>query len=98
MRFSSGKEMLEKIQHNGDFYSKEKEIYVFCYNSAGSIAYYDISNEEAEAFKEIGDYWSGYLGFGGSICDDPSHELYEEGDYSNLDWCNDNYEGEWEAV
>ena len=101
MTFKNGQEMLDML-FESDLYSKEKGIYVFDYNSIHSIAYYEINNEEFTKLKEkadeIGEYISGLLGPGGHICDDPSHERFEKGDYSNLDWCNDNYEGEWEEV
>ena len=99
MIFNNGKEMLDEIRE-WDLYSKEKEIYVFEYNECGSICYYYINNEEFLKLKkeaeENNGCISGLLGPGGWICDDPSHELYLEGDYSNLDWCNDNYKGEWD--
>ena len=102
MRFKSGEEMLTIIQEGIDLYNKEKEIYVFVYNVEGSICYYNINNKEAEKLKqqskECCDGWAAFLGFGGWVVDDPSHELFEEGDESNLDWCNENYEGEWEIV
>ena len=43
-------------------------------------------------------YVGGLLGSGGRIVDDPSYGGFEDGDYSNLDWCNDNYDGEWIEV
>ena len=102
MRFKSGKRMLKVLQSDRDLYNKEKEIYVFRYNSAGSIAYYYIDNDEAEELRqrsiEEGVYWGAFLGPGGRIADDPSYENFEDGDYSNIDWCRDNYKGEWEVV
>ena len=102
MRFNSGQEMLDVITDQCDLYSKEKEIYVFSYNASGSIAYYNIDNKRMNKLRieaeENGEYVSGLLGPGGRIVDDPSYGDYEEGDYSNLDWCNDNYDGEWEEV
>ena len=100
MRFESGKEMLDCI-YDTDLYNAEKEIYVFQYNEVGSIACYNISNKEAEKLRELskendGEYWGAFLGIGGYIYDDPEYDGFEEGDYSNLDWCNDNFEGEWE--
>lgn len=99
MRFKSGKEMLDVILSGTDLYSPEKETYVFLYNDAGSIAHYSIDKEKADELadkaKKYDDYWAGFLGVGGSIADDPSYEDFEEGDYSNLDWCNDMYDGEW---
>lgn len=93
--------MLNTIADN-DLYNKDKEIYVFDYNMDHSIAYYNIDNETFRKLKakadEIGEYVGALLGVGGWIVDDPSYEDFKEGDYSNLDWCNDNFDGEWEAV
>lgn len=102
MKFKNGKEMLEEIQSGTDLYNPRTEQYAFLYNESGSIAVYTISNEHAAKLeklaKEQGEYWGAFLGSGGSIYDDPSYEDYEEENYSNLDWCNDNYEGDWEDV
>lgn len=102
MVFKDGKEMLAEIQADTDLYNPVTEQYVFCYNAAGSIAVYNISNKEAsklrEMAKQAGEYWGAFLGPGGYIYDDLGYEDYEEGDISNLDWCNNNYEGEWEDV
>lgn len=102
MQFNSGKEMLDYLINCGDLYSKDKEIYVFDYNLNHSIAYYYIDNEKMkelwEEAKENSMYVGGLLGIGGYIVDDPSYEGFEEGDYSNLDWCNDNYIGEWDKI
>jgi len=99
MKFNSGAEMLKVILDGTDLYNPEKETYVFVYNDAGSIAYYSIdeitADRLADEAEEYGDYWSGFLGIGGYIADDPSYDFFKEGDYSNLDWCNDNYSGEW---
>ena len=57
-----------------------------------------MDNETAEELKKEDDYWGIYLGVGGYIIDDASYEFFEDGDESNLDWCNDNYTGEWEDV
>ena len=102
MKFNSGEEMLDVITNQCDLYSKEKEIYVFSYNIYNSIAYYNIGNKEMNELRikaEMNNQCvSGLLGVGGRIVDDPSYGGFNEGDYSNLDWCNDNYDGEWEEV
>ena len=102
MTFNNGKEMLNVISQDLDLYNKDTEQYVFKYTECGSICVYSIDNDHAEKLKkqkeEDGEYWGAHLGIGGHIYDDPSHEDYREGDYSNLDWCNDNYDGEWEEV
>ena len=101
MRFANGSEMLKETEWK-DLYNPVTQQYVFGYNGCGSIAVYYITNEEAEKLKQettdTGFYWGAILGPGGRIYDDPSYERFKEGDYSNLDWCNDNYEGEWEDV
>lgn len=103
MKFNSGEEMLSAIIDDYmDLYNKETEEYVFLYNDCGSICVYSIDNDHAEELKEQqkedGEYWGAHLGVGGCIYDDPSYEDFEDGDYSNLDWCNDSYKGEWEDV
>ena len=101
MTFNSGQEMLDMLR-SCDLYSSSKEIYVFDYNLDHSIAYYYLSNDEMNRLeikaKELNEYVGALLGPGGWIVDDPSHLTYEEGDYSNLDWCNDNFDGEWREV
>ena len=101
MRFKSGKEMLDVLSQH-DLYNKEKEMYVFSYNGNGSIAYYNLDNAEMNKLRaktlENETYVGSMLGPGGHIADDPSCEYFNEGDYSNLDWCNDNYNGEWKKV
>lgn len=98
MKFKTGAELLEAIRSQ-DLYCPDKGIYVFPYNEAGSIAYYYIDPEEAAELqakaKEAEDNWSSFLGPGGWIVDDPSHELYKEGDYTNLEWCEDHIDLEW---
>ncbi len=102
MTFNNGKEMLDYINRGFDLYNPEKELYVFDYNTAGSICYYHVDNDTANKLrkeaKENDLYWEDFLSIVGQIADDPSYECYEDGDYSNLDWCNDNYDGEWEVV
>lgn len=101
MTFSNGKEMLDYLDCS-DLYNKETGQYVFLYSDCGSICEYAIPPEEADQLRKLkeedGEYWGAHLGIGGYIYDDPSHVLYEAGNYSNLDWCNDNYQGEWEEV
>ena len=101
MKFLTGSQMLNQIGLS-DLYSREKGIYVFEYNNCGSIAYYYLTTKVMEELKRkaeiTGECISGLLGVGGYICDDPSYEDFEEGDYSNLDWCNENYDGEWEVL
>ena len=101
MKFKNGQELLDELECC-DLYKPETGEYVFEYNSAGSIAVYTLSDDEVEDLKrdceELGEEsWSGLLGAGGYIYDDPSYECYDpENSISNIEWCNDNYEGNWE--
>lgn len=99
-RFKDGEEMLSVIQQNIDLYNPSTGQYVFNYNNEGSIAVYSLLDNAAEKLKrlskETGEYWGANLGPGGRIYDDEEQEEYES--YSNLDWCNDNYQGTWENV
>ena len=95
--FKSAEEMLEYIQAGHDLYDQVNDTYVFVYNDAGSIAVYDwIDNDYAAKLAEKDEYWGAYLGPGGDIYEDPSHEDYDE-DYgtSNLEWCEDHYKDGW---
>lgn len=99
MKFNSAQQMLDFINGGNDLYSPKAEIYVFNYNEAGSIATYRITTEEAgELANKVKhseeNYWGAFLGIGGSIWDDPSHECYKEGQTSNLDRCEELLE--WE--
>jgi hypothetical protein len=95
IKFNSAEEMLERIQEGSDFYNPEYEEYVFVYNDCGSVCSYTINEDEAkelmERSNESGEYWSAYLGWGGGIYEDPSHEDYDEDRPSNLDYCKDVY-------
>lgn len=91
MRFHTPEQMLEFINADHDLYSEKAEMYVFNYNVAGSICTYSVAPNEAadlvEEAKANGDYWGAFLGPGGHIWDDPSHECYREGQATNLDCC-----------
>ena len=88
--FTSAKEMLDTIQNGTDLYNPNLQIYVFVYNIAGSIAYYNIDINEASELarqsEESDEYWGAFLGRGGYIIDDPSSEFYEPGDETNYQW------------
>ena len=96
MIFNSAREMLDYIQEGNDLYNPNDESYVFLYNGYGSIAEYGISKEHAKELakqaKENDEYWGAFLGPHGYIFDDPSCDFFEEGDTSNLDWCEDHYQ------
>lgn len=83
MKFNTGKEMLDYIQSGKDLYSPSEQLYIFLYNGYGSIAYYYISNEEAEELRQTNEYWGASLGPGGWIVD--SKEYYEETPYEHWD-------------
>ena len=91
MKFNNGKEMLDGIK-NHDLYNPETGEYVFLYNDVCSIAVYKLDDNEVTTLrretKDTGESWSGYLGIGGYIYDDPS----------NIEWCNENYKGNWECI
>lgn len=100
MTFTSGQEMLEYLQSGRDLYSPEKELYVFLYNDAGSIAAYSVDRDEAMRLSGLsiaheGENWSAFLGVGGQIYDDSSYERYDENRQSNLDYCNTVFAGKW---
>lgn len=104
VRFKDAEEMLSSIQSGEDLYNKETEQYVFLYNGAGSIAVYDIEEQEADALIASshaagGEYWGAFLGVGGNIYDDPSYEYYSDEIPSNLDYCKENYDkGQWFTI
>lgn len=99
MKFNSAVEMLDFINgENGtvshDLYSPKRETYVFSYNDARSIATYHITKEEAKKLSEeskaaSGEYWGAFLGPGGEIWDDVSHECYRDGQVSNFEKCEE---------
>lgn len=95
MKFDSAKQMLDYIQEGNDLYNPRLEVYVFVYSDAGSIAYYNISVDEAKELerrsREADEYWGAFLGPGGWIVDDPSSDFYTEGRKTNLDWCEAAY-------
>lgn len=95
MKFTTAQEMLEFIQDGNDLWSQSAETYVFVYNGAGSICIYSINKEKAKQLasdaKKYDEYWSAFLGIGGSIYDDPSYEDYTEDQMSNLDLCEELY-------
>lgn len=96
--FKSPIEMLATIQDAVDLYNPNTGEYVFLYNEAGSIAVYILSEEEAADLERQArashEYWGAFLGIGGSIYDDPSHEHYSPDLQSNLEWCENAYREE----
>ncbi len=99
MKFNNAKEMLETLKAETDLYNKETEKYVFNYNLAGSICVYTVGAELAAHLKTLPEYWGANLGgMNGEIYDDPTSEYYTEDAITNMAWCEQNFEGEWEDV
>jgi hypothetical protein len=100
MVFESAKQMLETLDCM-DLYNTETENYVFLYNECGSICVYQIEKEMAieldkKSREADGEQWSAFLGTGGSIYDDPRHELFDAHNSNNLDYCEEFYnKGNW---
>ena len=96
MTFNNGKEMLDYIQSGKDLYSPSEQLYIFLYNGYGSIAYYYISNEEAEELRQTDEYWGASLGPGGKVVD--TKDYYKDYYSDNLDMyneCLNNPDIEW---
>ena len=100
MNFNTGKEMLDALD-KCDLYRPDTGTYAFLYNEAGSICVYDGINSEtakelAEKTKEFSEAgWDAFLGTGGSVYEDPGYEDYDSFYQSNIEWCNENYAGDW---
>lgn len=90
MKFNSAEEMLEFIQDGNDLWSESAGLYVFVYNDAGSICTYNIDLTQAKELSlkaELYDeYWSAFLGWGGSIYDEPQNLELCEKLYKVDDW------------
>lgn len=102
INFKNSYEMLEAIKEGYDLYSPSLEKYIFVYNEAGSICYYDINiNEMFDLITkalEINDCVSALLGPGGFICDDISYER-QPIVYSYKDLCEELYQlSDWVIV
>lgn len=92
MKFATAEQMLEFINDGNDLYSRQAEVYIFSYNDAGSVCTYNIDQDEAKGLaKQVKEseenYWGAFLGVGGQIWDDPSHECFKAGQTSNLECC-----------
>lgn len=90
MKFNSAEEMLEFIQDGNDLWSPSEELYVFVYNEDGAVCTYSIDLTEAKELSlkaELYDeYWSAFLGWGGSIYDPPRNLKLCEILYDVDDW------------
>ena len=98
--FANGDEMLSTLKEGIDLYNPEDELFVFLYNDAGSICSYRIDPKEAAELAKLaaepeGECWSGFLGIGGSIFDDPHYENYNPKLPNNIDFCREHYRGSW---
>lgn len=59
IKFSDGNDMYDYLLSNNDLYSDDVNLYVFRYSELGSIAVYDIYEDEAkELFKKVGNMMS----------------------------------------
>lgn len=97
-KFSSGQEMYDFLYDDRDLYNPQEEIYVYRYNSAGSInVYTGIDPSYAEELDKGDEYWAAYLGWHGS-------SIYDNLDYKKeinntcddvtddaLAWCESMY-------
>ena len=97
IKFKSGEEMLQMLKKGIDLYNLKTGVYVFLYSNKGAIAYYNgIQKKDALRYaseQAEGTCWEEIIGKSGFICDVPS----ETGHYrmSNIDLCNEQYEGLW---
>lgn len=108
MQFKNGKEMYEYLVNNGDLYSKSLETYVFNYNDANALCIYSIDETMAvtlvQEARRREEKWSGLLGAGGEILDEPKYDTFRYSDNEaertlylqpSIDFCNDHYQEEW---
>lgn len=90
MRFNSAEDMLEFIQDGNDLWSPSENLYIFVYNEDGAICTYDIDLTQAKELSikaELYDeYWSTFLGWGGSIYDEPLNLGLCDALYTVDDW------------
>ena len=97
--FDNAKEMLDFINDGHDLYCEEDGMFVTNFNYYNSIVVYNLDEfqvRECEKHREeTGGYWIECLGPGGSIYDDPSYPDFEDGQMSNLDFCEQNYKKLW---
>ena len=102
VRFESGEEFLDALYNNHDYYNAEKSIFAYRYNEAGSIACFNVNEDEVAKLRMLakshGYGWAETISTCGTIYDDVSSEHYHKGDISNLEWCKENFCGKWEDV
>lgn len=72
--------MYKFVADGNDLYNKNSGLYVFVYNDAEALCFYTLSEDEAKSVaskaNESGEYWGAYLGWGGSILDDPEYDHF----------------------
>lgn len=105
IKFESPRHMYECIAEGNDLYSKELGIYVFVYNEAGALCYYNLSLQEVAdilAKQKTADqyeYWGAFLGPGGYILDNSEFdehrysggELHDKYIQPSLDFCEQHF-------
>ena len=95
MTFNSAQEMLDCILDGNDLYNPNIESFVCIYNGYGSIVEFAISKRYAKTLakesKGTDEGWYALLTPHGYIYDDPSCDFFEDGDTTNLQWCEDHY-------
>ena len=94
IKFESARHMYELIAEGNDLYSKELGIYVFVYNDAGALCYYNLDLQDVadilvkQKAAPQAEYWAAFLGPGGYILDNPE---FDEHRYSGDDELHDKY-------
>lgn len=80
MRFNNWKEMYDTLGSGLDLYNEENGLYVFSYNDAGALCYYELDSAEAKKIAcmavENDEYWGAFLGCGGHILDNSEYDKY----------------------
>lgn len=109
LKFKNGTDMYNYLTNGKDLYSRSLGIYVFEYNDAHALCYYNLSPYEVmEILKrreETKEYWGAYLGIGGYILDESEYDddehRYSEDEamrklylQPSLDFCEELYQTE----
>jgi hypothetical protein len=99
LKFDSPEAMYDYIRDCGDLYSPVSGEYLFCYNEAGSICYYSVTEEEAlelaKKSKQFDEYWGAFLGWGGHICDSAEYEENTSGIDHAMNLCRESFTEVW---
>ena len=88
MIFNSANDIYEMLDSDIDLYCVDDGVYMFKYNEAGSIAYYNMSEDELyrlaqDAYAHGSGYIGGELGVGGHIID--VQAIFPNGDLVDYD-------------